>query len=115
MATNVFNNAPVSNVGTSDALIYENSAVVGTETIVLQLDVTNITAGARAVTAWVDRGGVKTHLCYNAPLPVGSTLQVIYGQKTVLKTTAGPIRDKIYVKTDTAAGVDVMCSVLEDV
>jgi len=115
MATNVFNNAVLNNVGTSDTLVYENSATVGWKTVVLQLDVTNVSGGARTVTAWVDRGGVKYHLCYNAPVPVGSTLQVIYGQKTVLKTTGGPIRDKIYVKTDTASGVDVVCSVLEDV
>lgn len=115
MATNTFNNALERNVGTTDRLVYTNPVTVGTESIVLQLDVTNRTAGARTVTAWIDRSGTEYYLCYNAPLPIGSTLQVVYGQKVVLKTTTGPVQDKIYVKCDTANGVDVVCSILEDV
>lgn len=115
MATNVFNNAVLNNVGTSDTLVYTNPATVGTESVVLQFDVTNVSAGARTVTAWIDRGGTKYHLCFGVALPTGSTLQIVYGQKVVLKTTGGPVQDKLYVKTDAANGVDVVCSILEDV
>jgi hypothetical protein len=115
MATNTFNNALAANVGTADVIVYTNPVTVGVKSIVLQLDVANRTAGGRTVTAWIDRGGTAYHLCVNAPLPVGSTLQVVYGQKVVLQTTTGPIRDKIVVKCDTTNGVDVVCSILEDV
>jgi len=115
MATNTFKNALVAIVGTSDTTFFQNSATVGLKSIVLQLDVANRTAGARTVTAWIDRGGTAYHLCVNAPLPVGSTLQIVYGQKVVLETSGGPVRDTIKIKCDTANGVDVVCSVLEDV
>lgn len=114
MATNTFNNGLANNVGTADALVYTCPAISGSETVVAQLDVTNISAGAINVTAWIDRGGTKYHLCFGTVVPVNNTLQVVYGQKVVLKNIGG-VQDKIYVKSNVAASADVVCSVVEDV
>jgi len=108
MATNVFDNAPLRNVGTSDTTVF--TGATGTSNIILQLDIANVSLGARTASAWLLSGGNKYHIAKDAPIPVGGTLQAIYGQKCVVK--AG---ESIQVKCDAASGVDVMCSILKDV
>ena len=49
-----------------------------------------------------------------APVPVGSSLKVISGQKLVVESDSASLHDKIYIHAS-ATGVDAVLSVLEDV
>ena len=51
----------------------------------------------------------------NAPVPVGSTLKVIAGQKLVLESSSATVHDKILAWCSSANNVDCIASVLEDV
>ena len=51
----------------------------------------------------------------NAPVPVGSTLKVISGQKLVLESSSATVHDKILAWCSSANNVDCIASVLEDV
>ena len=51
----------------------------------------------------------------NAPVPVGSTLKVISGQKLVLESSSASVHDKILAWCSSANNVDCIASVLEDV
>jgi hypothetical protein len=108
MANPVFKNAALSAVGTTQQQLY---VAPGSKTsIVIQLDVANIIGSAVTVDVYMIKGGNPYYLAKNAPIPVGGTLQTIYGQKQVLQTG-----DAIWVKSNTAASVDVIGSVTEDV
>jgi hypothetical protein len=57
----------------------------------------------------VNDGSNDTYLIKSAPIPSGGTLVIIGGdQKVVLETL-----DSIKIKSDTAASVDVVMSILE--
>jgi len=78
--------------------------------IVLELDIANTTASAVTASAEVVDTSASTdaYIIKDAPIPVGSALQVVAGQKIILEAT-----DVLRV---TASGaVDVICSILEDV
>ena len=51
----------------------------------------------------------------NAPVPVGSTLKVIAGQKLVLESSSATVHDKILAWCSSTNNVDCIASVLEDV
>ena len=50
------------------------------------------------------------HLIKNVPIPAGSTLKVISGQKIVVAAA-----DVVKVSCNTASSVDAILSILEDV
>ena len=90
------------------------TAPASKDSIILELDIANTTAAA--VTASVEvldssansGAGTDAYIVKDAPIPAGSSLQVISGQKVILETG-----DSIRV---TASGAcDVVCSILEDV
>ena len=116
MANN-FKNAFATNVSTSSSsptLVYtSNDGSSDVKSILIELDIAN--TGNSAVSATVlieDSNGSGTpsyHIVKNAPVPVGSTLKVVSGQKIVLDQA-----DKIKVYA-TANTVDVVASILEGV
>ena len=88
-------------------------APVDKTSILLELDVANVTTGIVSVTVTVtdhdaSTPDTQTHLVKTAPLPTGGTLQVVSGQKLILEP-----EDKVQVMTTGAC--DVVASVLEDV
>ena len=99
----------VQSVGvTSAATVY--TAPVSKDSIILELDIANTTASAVTASAEVLDSSASTdaYIVKDAPIPAGSSLQVISGQKVILETG-----DSIRV---TASGAcDVVCSILEDV
>ena len=99
----------VQSVGvTSAATVY--TAPVSKDSIILELDIANTTASAVTASAEVLDSSASTDafIVKDAPIPAGSSLQVISGQKVILETG-----DSIRV---TASGAcDVVCSILEDV
>ena len=93
---------------TSAATVY--TAPANKDSIILELDIANTTAAAVTASAEVLDSSASTdaYIVKDAPIPAGSSLQVISGQKVILETG-----DSIRV---TASGAcDVVCSILEDV
>ena len=99
----------VQSVGvTSVTTVY--TAPASKDSIILELDIANTTASAVTASAEVldSSAGTDAYIVKDAPIPAGSSLQVISGQKVILETG-----DSIRV---TASGAcDVVCSILEDV
>lgn len=106
-----FKNAIKASVGNSFVTVYE--APVGKDSYTIELDVANNgNTGVQITTRLHDLSeGVTANIVKGAPVPVGSALQVIDGQKIVLE--AG---DYIELKCDTPGEtVDVILSLVEDV
>jgi hypothetical protein len=107
MANN-FKNALARNVGTTPVEIYE--APASKKAIIIELDVCNTTLGSVTTSVYITSGGQDYYIVKNAPVPVGGSLQVIAGQKIVLTNT-----DSLNIVSSTAASIDVIGSILEDV
>ena len=113
MANN-FKNAFATSVSTSSGSptdVYTANNGTAVNSILIELDISN--TGAAAVSATVliyDSSATATyHVVKSAPIPPGSSLKVVSGQKIVLNGD-----DKIQVYAS-AATVDVVASILEDV
>ena len=86
------------------------TAPASKDSIILELDIANTTSSSVTASAEVLDSSASTDafIVKDAPVPAGSSLQVISGQKVILETG-----DSIRV---TASGAcDVVCSILEDV
>jgi len=105
---NVFTNGFQRDIGTTPITIYTCPA--NKKSILIELDVCNTTNANVQVAAYITSGGQDFHLVKNAPIPAGGTLQVISGQKIVLKNS-----EIVKVVSNTATSVDVVASILEDV
>lgn len=96
----------VSNdVGTSVATVHtanSNDTIIG-------ISLANVSTSAITVDCYVTTGGVDVYLVKNAPIPTGSSLQVIDGgAKVVLQNT-----DVLKVKSDTASSLDAYVSMVD--
>ena len=113
MANN-FKNAFATSVSTNSASptdVYTSNNGSACNSILIELDVAN--TGSAAVTASVlvydSSGTASYHIVKNAPIPAGSAMKVVSGQKIVLNGN-----DKVQVYAS-AATVDVVASILQDV
>ena len=113
MANN-FKNGGVSGVSTnpsSPTTLYTANNGSQINSIVIELDIAN--TGTSAITAsavlYDSSANASYHIVKDAPLPSGSTLKVISGQKVVLN---GDDEVRVYASASTA---DAIVSVLEDV
>ena len=111
MANN-FKNAGVSSVSTNSAsptTIYTANNGSAVNSILIELDVANTGASAVAASVLLHDSSAATsyHIVKDAPIPAGSTMKVVSGQKIVLNGD-----DEIRVHA-TAATVDVIASILE--
>ena len=109
MANN-FKNAITASVGTSAVTVYTAS---GVKSIVLQLDVNNITNSGVTVDVTIrdSSASVTGYLVKAAPVPVGGGLTVISDSRKVV-LEAG---DFVQVSASLANSVSVIASVLEGV
>ena len=114
---NEFRNRTLTGVGTSATTLYATPD--GKTSIVLELDLANTTSNVVEATVELldysdaSGSGVGTNWKYivkNAPVPAGSSLMVIAGQKIVLE--AG---DKVRVTSSAASVMDAVAAILEDV
>jgi hypothetical protein len=106
---NTFKRKLSRGIGTSLTAIGSYAVPSSTATTVIGLAVANVTASQVIVDATVNDGSNDTYLIKSAPIPSGGTLVIIGGdQKVVLETL-----DSIKIKSDTAASVDVVMSILE--
>ena len=96
------------------AVITDPSATVvtagGTATlIVLSILASNKTSNSANIDVYLDKStGDDVYLIRNAPVPAGSTLELISGNKVILEPS-----DKIQARCGTATAVDVTVSYLE--
>jgi hypothetical protein len=109
---NTFKNDTKSSLVT--AVITDPSATVvtagGTATlIVLSILASNKTSTSASIDVYLDKAtGDDVYLIRNAPVPAGSSLELISGNKVIME--AG---DKLQARCATATAVDVTVSYLE--
>ncbi len=121
---NTFKAYTKSAVGTSTSTAYEvELGGASTKTaIIIGIALSNIHSTPINVDVQIDRPATGTtaapsddvYLAKNIPIPSGSTLEVMAGQKLILEyngtASAG---DKIVVTSDTASSLDVIVNALE--
>lgn len=105
---NVFTNGLVRDIGTSPVNVYITPA--SKKSIIIELDVCNKLSASIQVDAFITSSGNDFYLVKGAPIPAGGTLQLISGQKMVLKAN-----EILKVVSNTATSVDAIASILEDV
>lgn len=77
--------------------------------IVLSVLTSNKTGSSANVDVYVNRSvGDDVYLIRNAPVPAGSSLELINGNKFILQAN-----DKIQARSDTATALDILVSYLE--
>jgi hypothetical protein len=77
--------------------------------IVLSALVSNKTGASANVDVYLDRNtGDDVYLIRNAPVPAGSTLELISGNKVIMQSS-----DKLQARGDTATALDITVSYLE--
>ncbi len=109
---NTFKNDTKSSLVT--ATITDPTATVvtagGTATlIVLSVMASNKTSTSANVDVYLDRNtGDDVYLIRNAPVPAGSTLELISGNKIILQSS-----DKLQARSDTSTALDLTVSYLE--
>ena len=113
MANN-FKNAFATSVSTNSGSptdVYTANNGSACNSILIELDVSNTGTSAVQISILVrdSSASASFHIVKNAPLPVGSSLKVVSGQKVVLN---GNDKVQIYASANT---VDVVASILEDV
>lgn len=121
---NTFKAFSKSGVGLTPTTAYqvELGGATGKTAIVIGISLANISAAPINVDVQIDRPATGTvaapsddvYLAKDIPIPAGSTLEVMAGQKLILeyKASAGA-GDKIVVTSDTAASLDVIVNALE--
>lgn len=94
----------------------------GKTAIVIGISLANIASTPINVDVQIDRPTTGTtaapsddvYLAKDIPIPAGSTLEVMAGQKLILEYNAGASAgDKIVVTSDTASSLDVIINALE--
>ena len=108
---NTFKSDTKSNVVT--AVITDSTAVVvtagGSSTLVLlSVLLSNKVAASTDVDVYLESGGDDVYLLRNAPVPAGSSLEVISGSKIIMQAN-----DILRVRAGTATALDVTVSYLD--
>ena len=108
---NTFKSDTKTNVVT-DAVSSTNTNIVtcgGSATIVLlSILVSNTTGASAQVDVFLVTAGDDVHLIRNAPVPAGSSLELISGSKIIMESS-----DVLRVNAGTASALDVSVSYLE--
>lgn len=113
MANN-FKNAFATSISTasgSPTTVYTANNGSGVNSILIELDCANTGSSGITVTVQIYDNSATTsyHIVKDAPIPAGGALKIVSGQKVVLNND-----DEVRVYAS-AATVDVICSILEDV
>jgi len=113
MANN-FKNAFATSISTNSSSptdVYTSNNGSVCNSILIELDVANTGTSAVQVTVLIRDSSANAafHIVKNAPVPVGSALKVVSGQKVVLN---GDDKLQVYASANT---VDVVASILQDV
>ena len=108
---NTFKSDTKANVVT--ALITDNTAVVvtagGSSTLVLlSILLSNKVAASADVDVYLESAGDDVYLLRNAPVPAGSSLEVISGSKIIMEAN-----DKLRIRAGTTNAIDATVSYLD--
>ncbi|RPG31979.1 MAG: hypothetical protein CBB72_011315 [Muricauda sp. TMED12] len=80
-----------------------------TTTVVLGITLANISAGTVYATALVENNdGDNINLLKDIPIPTGSSVEVMSGNKLILETS-----DVLKIQSDTANSIDTALSIME--
>ena len=109
---NDFKMVTAENIGTSPVTLYTSPASPAAVSILLELDIANITAGVILMDVEItDASPSRTvYLVKDMAIPSRAAAKVINGQKIVLEGG-----DSIRVTSDTSTSADVVLSILQDV
>ena len=126
---NTFKSFSKANVGTTPTTAYQvdRTGTNGKTAIVIGIALSNVASTPINVNVQLDRGATSAgstaaptqdvYLAKNIPIPSGSTLEIMQGQKQIMEvfptgetTYEG---DKIVVTSDTASSLDVVVNALE--
>ena len=97
-----------NNVGTAAVDIPDGSDFDSYDTLV-GISLSNVAASAINVDGYINDGTNDIYLVKEAPIPVGSALQVLDGGAKVVVQSG----DRLYVKSDTASSLDVWVSAVD--
>ena len=104
---NVFKLKTKANVGVTTSIVY--SVPAATTTTVIGITLANTSGSSINVGVGVSRVSADSvRLLKDAPIPQGSTLEFMQGNKIVLEAT-----DTITVVSDTASSLDASITILE--
>ncbi len=104
---NTFKLKTKANVGITTADVYTVPAA--TTTVVIGITLANISGAGCLVGIGLERASSDDiKLLKNAPIPQGSSLEFMQGNKIVLETT-----DKITVESDANNSIDVALTIME--
>ena len=106
---NTFKLKTKANVGVSTVGIY--TAPAATTTVVIGITLANTSGSGVNVGVGVTRAGTTedVKLLKNAPIPSGSSLEFMAGNKVVLETTG----DTLTVDSDTNSSIDAALTIME--
>ena len=108
---NDFKKAVQSSIGVTASPTSLYTVPAGKTSILIELDLCNKTNASVQCGVILSHGGsTDIHLIKNVPIPAGSTLKVISGQKIVAEQN-----DVVKVYASNASSVDAVLSILEDV
>lgn len=122
---NTFRSASKASIGTSEESIYQVSLTGGQTTktaILLGVSIANRNANAITASVRLDRpaatiAGITTddaYLIKDVPIPAGSTVEIMAGQKIILSYDSGTSTgDILKASCNTASSMDVIASFLE--
>ena len=105
MPTYSNNSYAVKNVSTSGSVAI--SSIASGTVAVSSLILANTGASPITVSAYITRSSVNYYLVYQATVPVGGSLEVIQGNRVVMKTS-----DSLSVVSSTATSCDAFVSAL---
>ena len=100
-----FERNTANGVGTSEVTLRtanSDDAIVG-------IMIANVATSQINVEVYINDGSNDIHLVKDAPIPVGSSLQVLDGGAKIVMQSG----DVLYVKSDTASSADVWVSVVD--
>jgi len=97
-----------NNVGTAAVDIPDGTDFDSYDTLV-GISLSNVAASAINVDCYINDGTNDIYLVKEAPIPVGSALQVLDGGAKVVVQSG----DRLYVKSDTASSLDVWVSAVD--
>ena len=104
---NTFKLKTKANVGVTTTVVYTTPAA--TTTTVIGITLANVSGGSINVGVGVSRTGQDSvRLLKDAPVPQGSTLEFMAGNKIVLEAT-----DMLTVVSDTNSSLDAAITILE--
>jgi hypothetical protein len=104
---NAFRLKTKNNIGVSTVGIY--TVPSSTTTTIIGLTLANTSGGSINVGVGITRSGAdNVNIIKNVPIPQGSTLEVMQGNKIIMETT-----DTLTVVSDTNSSLDASASILE--